>query len=142
MKQSTIQSNVLRLLEEYPPTRNDDRVLVDHYIRNYHYDIYHSTFSYGLNQMLRGKIPRFETICRHSRTLQAKHEHLGGTNRKERIAKQDKIKVDQGYLKDSERYVMTGLGNPKFIPPSLRVGEQIKISGMQNNGDIDEIQFE
>lgn len=95
MTQKNIRQNVKKLLKDFPQSRNDDRILVTAYLRTYHNEIYNSSFQAGLLCLLRGEIPRFETICRHSRSLQREFEHLRGTNRKQRMDKQEKVKQDQ-----------------------------------------------
>lgn len=98
----TIQANVKKILEEFVRARNDDRALIYRYMWDHHSKFMYGTFQNALLDMIDGKIPRFDTITRYSRALQAKHPELAGTNIAARKAKQTKVKQDLAELKVSK----------------------------------------
>lgn len=101
MTQSNIQANVKKILEKYPATREDDRVLIQGYMSEYHNEALDYPLRIVFSRMLLGVIPRFDTLTRYSRALQAKHPELEGTNIAERKAKQVKVKQDL-----AERFIL------------------------------------
>lgn len=77
-----MQDMVTYLLEKYPKTRDDDRLLIGAvYACFYNVDVANATFK---EVLLNDRLPNFETIRRCRQKIQEQNEDLRGTKAKEK----------------------------------------------------------